>query len=128
MIFPFLILVLFMNPPDKLIFFLKILSSILFILLFLTTTPFLSLMKGMEKIGLPKVLRLLIAFGYRYFFLLTDEAERAVRAWRMRGGELKKFRFEDISRIVLSIFMRSMKRAERIGNVMRMRGLYEEDN
>jgi len=82
----------------------------------------------MEKIGLPKVLRFLIAFGYRYFFLLTDEAERAVRAWRMRGGELKKFRFGDISRIVLSIFMRSVKRAERIGNVMRMRGLYGENN
>jgi cobalt/nickel transport system permease protein len=128
MVFPFLVLVLFMAPPHKLTFFLKILSSLLFLLLFFTTTPFLSLMRGMERIGIPRLFILLTAFGYRYFFLLTDEAERAVRAWRIKGGDLKKFRFADVSRMVLSIFLRSMKRAERIGNVMRMRGLYEENN
>ncbi len=85
-------------------------------------------MKGMEKLGVPEVFRLLTAFGYRYFFLLTDETERSIRAWRMRGGELKKIRFGSISGILFSIFARSMKRAERIGTVMKMKGLYEENN
>lgn len=85
-------------------------------------------MNGMERLRVPKIFRLLTAFGYRYFFLITDETERTLRAWKMRGGELKKFRLKTISNILLYIFIRSMKRAERIGSVMRMRGLYEENN
>lgn len=125
---PFFLFLIIMNPSHPFILFLKVFTSFFYLLLFLMTTPFISIMRGMEKIGIPHLFVLLVSFGYRYFFLLTDEMERALRAWRMRGARGRRGVLEAASGILYSSFLRSMKRAERIGFVMKMRGFHGEDN
>lgn len=119
---PFAILVLFMKPENPAVLFTKVIASLSILLLFTTTTPFAELLRVMRKARIPSTFILLISSGYRYFFLLIDEAERNLRAWKMRGGDVKKLRLKSLSRIVFSIFIRSMKRAESIGHSMKMRG------
>lgn len=82
----------------------------------------------MERIKVPRIFILLTAFGYRYFFLLTDEIERTLMAWRMRNGDMKRWRFKSLSAVVYSSLLRSIKRGERIGFTMKMRGVYGENN
>lgn len=88
-----------------------------------STTPFPMLLRGLEALGFPKVLVQVLAFMYRYVFVILDEAMRMKRAWESRGGGAKWWAsFKAMAQIVGVLFIRSYERAERVYQAMCSRG------
>jgi cobalt/nickel transport system permease protein len=93
------------------------------IILLYSTTSFPHLIKGMERLGSPKVFTVLISFMYRYSFILIDEMQRMKRARDSRcfGGRWF-WQLRIIGHMVGTLFLRSYHRGERIYLAMLSRG------
>ena len=94
------------------------------------TTPFPDLIHALEHLRLPRTLTTIIAFLYRYLFVLTDEVYRLLRARESRsaglpglkrGGKLT-WRASVAGNMVGQLFLRSYERSDRIYNAMLSRG------
>jgi cobalt/nickel transport system permease protein len=93
------------------------------IILLYSTTPFPSLVKGLERLGAPSVFTVLLSFMYRYLFLLIDEIHRMKRARDSRSFGGKWFwQLETIGHMIGTLFLRSYHRAERVYLAMLSRG------
>jgi len=93
------------------------------IILLYSTTAFPQLLKGLERLGTPKIFTVLSAFMYRYSFLLVDEIHRMKRARDSRsvgGGWV--WQLETLGHMVGVLFLRSFHRAERVYAAMLSRG------
>jgi cobalt/nickel transport system permease protein len=99
-------------------------------LLLVTTTRFPDLIHALEHLHFPGILVTIIAFLYRYLFVLTDEVLRMTRARRARsasvagyrsGGSLA-WRAHITGNMVGQLFLRSYERSDRIYNAMLARG------
>ena len=93
------------------------------IILLYSTTSFPQLMKGMERLGSPKMITVLISFMYRYSFILIDEMQRMKRARDSRcfGGKWL-WQWTTIGHMVGMLFLRSFHRGERVYLAMLSRG------
>jgi cobalt/nickel transport system permease protein len=93
------------------------------IILLYSTTSFPKLIKGLEKLGSPKIFTALLSFMYRYSFLLIDEMQRMKRARDSRcfGGRWI-WQSMTIGQMVGTLFLRSFHRGERIYLAMLSRG------
>ncbi len=97
---------------------------ILFLSIVLTcTTDFMRLLKGLEKFRIPTLILAILSFMYRFIFLLIDELERLVMAYRSRYLHLS---FSRKAKVVASmiglLFVRTYERGERIYLAMESRG------
>jgi cobalt/nickel transport system permease protein len=93
------------------------------IILLYSTTPFPSLVKGLERLGVPGVFTVLLSFMYRYLFLLTDEIHRMKRARDSRSfGGRWFWQLKTIGHMIGTLFLRSFHRAERVYLAMLSRG------
>ncbi len=104
--------------------------SVQMAILLVATTQFPDLIHAFEHLRLPRVLTTIIAFLYRYLFVLTDEALRLMRArearsaglpGQKRGGKLN-WRARVTGSMVGQLFTRSYERSDRIYNAMLARG------
>ena len=97
--------------------------SIIAMILLASTTEFQFLLKGLEKLHLPKIFIMTLAFMYRYIFIIVDEAMRMERAHRARyfGGHLLR-QISITGNIMGLLFIRSYERGERVYQSMRARG------
>ncbi|HID95966.1 MAG TPA: cobalt ECF transporter T component CbiQ [Candidatus Latescibacteria bacterium] len=92
-----------------------------------STTRFPEVLKGFERLYVPKVLIMVLSFMYRYIFVLIDESMRMERARRSRyfGGEhfrqLKVF-----ANMIGLLFIRTYERGERVYQSMAARGFNGE--
>ncbi|MDD5556108.1 MAG: cobalt ECF transporter T component CbiQ [bacterium] len=87
------------------------------------TTPFDRLLAALETLRCPRLLVMVLAFMYRYLFVLTDEAMRLARAREARdpgGGHARAARA--LAGIVGVLFVRAYERAERVYLAMCARG------
>ncbi len=93
------------------------------LLLLAATTPFPRLLKGLENIGLPQIFVMLLAFMYRYVFLLVDEAEKMETARRSRyfGGAFAR-QLRVLAGMLALLFVRTYERGELVYESMRARG------
>lgn len=106
------------------------LSVIVAIVLTSTTRP-VDLIRGLERLRLPRVLAATIFFMYRYLFVIGAEGQRLMRARDSRsavsddvlhsGGSLL-WRGKVLGNMVGSLFIRSFERSERIHAAMQARG------
>jgi cobalt/nickel transport system permease protein len=97
--------------------------SCLCLILLSSTTDFSCLLKGLEKLYVPKIIIMILSFMYRYIFVLVDELMRILRAANARnfsGGMLYKIKV--IGSIIGILFLRSFERGERIYLAMISRG------
>ena len=93
------------------------------IILLYSTTPFPHLVKGLEKLGVPKVFTVLLSFMYRYSFLLVDETHRMKRARDSRSfGGRWLWQLKTVGHMIGTLFLRSFHRAERVYFAMLSRG------
>jgi cobalt/nickel transport system permease protein len=93
------------------------------IILLYSTTSFPQLVKGLEKLGTPRIFTVLSAFMYRYSFLLVDEIHRMKRAKDSRSfGGSWVWQLETLGHMVGVLFLRSFHRAERVYVAMLSRG------
>ena len=69
----------------------------------------------------------MLAMTHRFLYLLADEGRALLRAARSRGyrGRWLKDALL-IGRLIGSLFMRSLERAERVADAMRLRGFEGE--
>jgi cobalt/nickel transport system permease protein len=94
------------------------------------TTRFPDLLHALEHLKLPKMLVTIIAFLYRYLFVLTDEVMRLLRARQsrsatlpnQRGGGRLAWRAQVAGGMVGQLFLRSYERSDRIYAAMLARG------
>jgi cobalt/nickel transport system permease protein len=104
--------------------------SVQMAILLVATTQFPDLIHAFEHLRLPRVLTTIIAFLYRYLFVLSNEALRIIRAREARsaglpgvkrGGSLR-WRAKTTGSMAGQLFLRSYERSDRIYNAMISRG------
>ena len=97
--------------------------SIFSLILLVSVTRFSDIMKTLSSWHFPRIMIMILSFMYRYFFLLTGEMEKMVRAVKMRSGGSRGFGLIRIySQILAILFIKSYERAERVYHAMLMRG------
>jgi cobalt/nickel transport system permease protein len=102
-------------------------------ILLVATTPFHSLLWGLRELRVPRPLVSIVAFMYRYLFVLADEALRLVRARAARaaagtgsGGGGLIWRGRVAGGMVGNLALRAFERSERIYDAMLARGFQGE--
>ncbi len=104
--------------------------SVQMAILLVATTQFPDLIHALEHLRVPKSLTTIVAFLYRYLFVLVDEVYRLLRARDARsaglpgqkhGGSLL-WRARVTGSMAGQLFLRSYERSERIYNAMVSRG------
>ena len=99
-------------------------------ILLVAVTTFPDLIHALEHLRVPRILTTVIAFLYRYLFVLTDEVLRLMRARQARsaatpnrraGGSLG-WRAKVAGNMTGQLFLRSYERSDRIYNAMVARG------
>lgn len=104
--------------------------SVQMAILLVAVTRFPDLIHALEHLRVPAILTTIIAFLYRYLFVLTDEVFRLIRARESRsaasagnrsgGGVL--WRAKVAGNMAGQLFLRSYERSDRIYNAMMSRG------
>ncbi|HUG13427.1 MAG TPA: cobalt ECF transporter T component CbiQ [Thermomicrobiales bacterium] len=106
------------------------LSVLVAIVLTSTTRP-IDLIRGLERLRLPRVLAATVFFMYRYLFVIGAEGQRMMRARdsrsaestdALRSGGSLAWRGRVLGNMVGSLFIRSFERSERIHAAMQARG------
>jgi cobalt/nickel transport system permease protein len=104
--------------------------SVQAMLLLMSTTHFADLLRALRQLRLPPVLVAILGFAYRYLFIMTDEAQRMLRARECRSAALPgqpaggsiTWRAAVVGRMVGTLFIRAYERSERIYVAMLSRG------
>ena len=87
-------------------------------------TPLPALLTGLERLGVPRFLLLVLHFVYRYLFVLSDEAQHMRIAAISRGANSLKLARRAAAGAVASLFIRSYERADAIHQAMLARGFH----
>ena len=104
--------------------------SVQMAILLVATTRFPDLIHAFEHLRVPSILTTIIAFLYRYLFVLADEVFRLLRARESRsaaaagaraGGSLA-WRATVAGNMAGQLFLRSYERSDRVYNAMLARG------
>jgi cobalt/nickel transport system permease protein len=104
--------------------------SVQIAILLVAVTRFPDLIHALEHLRVPAILTTIIAFLYRYLFVLTDEVFRLLRARESRsaasagqksGGSVL-WRARTAGNMAGQLFLRSYDRSDRIYNAMAARG------
>jgi len=98
--------------------------------LLVAVTRFPDLVHALEHLRVPAILTTIIAFLYRYLFVLTDEVMRLMRARQSRSAEAAgrraggglAWRASIAGNMAGQLFLRSYERSDRIYNAMLSRG------
>jgi len=97
--------------------------SALSMILLSSTTRFPDLLKGLERLGVPKVMVMILSFMYRYIFVLVDEAMRMQQARDSRNfGGGWAWQAKTIGNMIGTLFVRTYERGERTYGAMVARG------
>ncbi len=87
------------------------------------TTRMPDLLKGLERLKVPKIIVMILSFMYRYIFLVVDEAMRMKQARDSRNfGGKRLWQIKTVGRMIASLFIRSYERGERVYAAMTARG------
>ncbi|MEJ5224952.1 MAG: cobalt ECF transporter T component CbiQ [Anaerolineales bacterium] len=104
--------------------------SVQMAILLVAVTPFPDIIHALEHLRVPRILTTIVAFLYRYLFVLTDEVMRLLRAREARsagvpgrksGGSVA-WRARVVGSMAGQLFIRSYERSDRIYNAMLARG------
>jgi cobalt/nickel transport system permease protein len=101
---------------------------LLMLVLLTNTTRFIELLRGLHKLGCPKILVANLSFLYRYLFVLTDEVMRMRQARDSRrvgrAGVLRELR--TLGSMLGTLLVRSFARADHLYEAMLSRGFRGE--
>ncbi len=97
--------------------------SILSLIWLTSTTKLTNLLNGLERLGMPKVMVMILSFMYRYIFVLVDEVMRMRQARDSRNfGGKRLWQLRTIGNMIGTLFIRSYERGERVYAAMLARG------
>jgi len=104
--------------------------SVQMAILLVAVTEFPKILHALEHLRVPSIITTIIAFLYRYLFVLTDEVMRLLRARQARsaaapglksGGSVR-WQARIAGNMAGQLFLRSYERSDRIYNAMLSRG------
>ncbi len=96
-------------------------SASLFFIIF--TTPTAAIFRAMRTLRLPALFVEMCMLIYRFLFLLIDEAERMLKAQKVRLGYASRRRsFDSFALLASNLFLRSYMRAEQAFSALEARG------
>lgn len=86
--------------------------------------PFEQLLTTLRRLKVPAVIVAILAFMYRYVFVVWDELDSLRLAWKTRsfGHASLWFRWKSLAGLLGMLLIRSLNRAERIHGAMQARG------
>jgi len=86
--------------------------------------PFDQLLATLRRIGMPAILLAILAFMYRFLFVLWDELDtmRAARRARSFDGRGMLFRWRTAAQMIGMLLIRALGRSERVYGAMCARG------
>ncbi len=97
--------------------------SVLAVILLSSTTSFPDLLRGMEKLRVPRFFTTILSFTYRYIYVLMEELQRMRRARDSRGWSGRwLWQSKVIGHMIAALFIRSYERGERVYAAMLARG------
>ena len=92
------------------------------VLVLVGSTPLPKLLRGLESLGAPRLLTLVVQFLYRYLFVISEQAQHMRLAALSRGSRRPPLQFRAAAGAVAVLFARSYGRAEGIHQAMLARG------
>ncbi len=98
--------------------------SLIILILLANTTRFAELLRGLRKLGCPRILVMNLGFLYRYLFVLTEEVMRMrqARDCRRVGRARPAAEMKLLGSMLGTLLLRSFERAERMYQAMLSRG------
>ena len=88
----------------------------------LASTGFAPLCRGLRQLGAPRILITLMTFLYRYAFILVDECQHMLMAFRSRLGGSGPIPLSTWGAMAGQLLLRTFGRAERIYQAVLCRG------
>jgi len=115
------------GPESAAAMFLRISTCVLAILLLSSTTPFFDMLKGLQRLWVPRIFVNLMLFTYRYLFVISDEMGRMSVARKARGASrgrslLDRAAMKNISSTAGMVLVRAHDRGLRMHDALRSRG------
>jgi len=103
---------------------LKVNALVMLFLALVATMSIPALGAALKKLGLPDRLTALLLFSYRYIHVIGAEWNRLYTAARLRGfaPRTDRWTYKTVGTLLGMLFVRSVKRAGRIHEAMRLRG------
>lgn len=95
-------------------------------ILLIATSSFAGVSRGLRRLGFPSLFVAQLLFLYRYIFVLIEETVRMLQAWRLRSPSSESMTIRITSRIIGSMLVRTVERAERVYAAMLCRGFKGE--
>ena len=97
--------------------------SIVCIIVFLSSIPFMDLLKSLQTLKVPRLFVILLSFMYRYIFIFTDELLKSLMVKELRAQRQSRLLdLKTFSYLIGGLFLRSYDRAERVYSAMNLRG------
>jgi len=97
--------------------------ALVFMITLVGATPYDRLLGAIERLGMPRTLVWVLAFMYRYMFVLADELARMRRAKAARSFRRSWWgEFQTMGSFIGVLFVRAFERAERVYAAMCARG------
>jgi len=100
--------------------------SALAVLILVSTTPLPELLRGLERMGVPRYLLMVTQFLYRYLFVISEEAQHMRAAAQAKSGSIRvlfnRSKFGAAAGALGVLFARSYGHAEGIHQAMLARG------
>jgi cobalt/nickel transport system permease protein len=112
------------GPVEGLTLAARVTTGVLAMVVLSSTTPLPDLLRGFEHLGAPRVLLVIVAFGWRYLHVIGDEVRRMRIAREARGyrpSSLWQARTA-VGATIGTLFVRSYERGERVYLAMLSRG------
>lgn len=115
------------EPVRALVLVAKSYLSALAVLLLVSTTPLTELLRGLERMGVPRYLLMVVQFLYRYLFVISEEAQHMRAAALAKSGSVHRalFRrspFTAAAGALGVLFARSYGHADGVHQAMLARG------
>lgn len=92
------------------------------VLLLVSSTPLVELLRALEWFRVPGLLILIAQFLYRYLFVISEQAQHMRLAAQCRAGGRRRWTFQGAASALSVLFVRSYARAEGIQRSMDARG------
>ena len=103
--------------------FIKSFLSVLIMILLVSSTKFIDMLKALEKLRCPKLIIMIMSFMYRYIFVFIDELLIMNQAKESRMvGKKWWFNIKTLANMIGSLFVRSYERGESVYLAMCSRG------
>ena len=118
---------LFAGLVPSIAMFLRISTCVLALILLTGATPFFDLLKGLQRMNVPRIFVSLILFTYQYLFVISDEMARMSLARRARGARrgghlLDRDGMRLISNSAGMTLVRAFERGKRMHDALVSRG------